>query len=77
MSKETYSYVKRDLPIWQKRPTHMTKETYSYVKKKCDQHNRAGRMRGWQPHIWQKRPIIWQKRPTHMAKETYSYGKRD
>ena len=28
MAKETYSYSKRDLIIWQKRPNHMAKETY-------------------------------------------------
>jgi hypothetical protein len=33
MAKETYSYGKRDLHIWQKRPTHMAKETYSYGKR--------------------------------------------
>ena len=34
MAKETYSYGKRDLFIWLKRPTHMAKETYSYGKKR-------------------------------------------
>jgi len=29
MAKETYSYGKRDLFIWQKRPIHMAKETYA------------------------------------------------
>jgi len=33
MAKETYSYGKRDLFIWQKRPIHMAKEAYSYGKK--------------------------------------------
>ena len=33
MAKETYSYGKRDLFIWQKRPIHMAKETYSYGKR--------------------------------------------
>jgi len=28
MAKETYLYGKRDLLIWQKRPTYMAKETY-------------------------------------------------
>ena len=28
MTKETYSYDKRDLFIWQKRPIHMTKEAH-------------------------------------------------
>ena len=41
--KETYSYEKRDLFIWQKRPIHMKKETYSYGKRGL--------------FIWQKRPI--------------------
>jgi hypothetical protein len=31
--KETYSYSKRDLFIFQKRPIHMPKETYSYAKR--------------------------------------------
>ena len=72
------SYGKRDLHIWQKRPTHMAKETYTYGKRDL--------------LIWQKRPshmanetysygkrdlLIWQKRPTHTAKAAYSYGKRD
>ena len=30
MAKETYVYGKRDLCIWQKRPTYMAKETYVY-----------------------------------------------
>ena len=36
MAKETYTYGKRDLHIWQKkRPTHMAKkETYTYGKKR-------------------------------------------
>jgi len=42
MAKETYSYGKRDLLTWQKRPTHMAKETYSYGKRDL--------------LIWQKRP---------------------
>ena len=42
VSKETYSYGKRDLFIWQKRPIHMAKETYSYGKRDL--------------FIWQKRP---------------------
>jgi hypothetical protein len=33
MAKETYLYGKRDLPIWQKRPTYMAKETYLYGKR--------------------------------------------
>jgi len=32
MAKETYSHGKRDLLIWQKRPTHMAKETYAHGK---------------------------------------------
>jgi len=28
VSKETYSYGKRDLFIWQKRPIHVAKEVY-------------------------------------------------
>jgi len=44
MAKETYSYYKRDLLIWQKRPTHMAKETYSYGKQ--------------DPLMWQKRPTL-------------------
>jgi recombinational DNA repair protein RecT len=77
MAKEAYSYGKRGLFIWQKRPVHMAKEAYSYGKRGL--------------FLWQKRPIpmakeaysygkrglfIWQKRPVHMAKEAYSYGKR-
>jgi len=42
MTKETYIYDKRDLHIWQKRPTYMTKETYIYGKRDC--------------HIWPKSP---------------------
>ena len=33
VSKETYSYGKRDLFILQKRPTNITKETYPYKTK--------------------------------------------
>jgi hypothetical protein len=32
-AKEAYSYGKRGLFIWQKRPIHMAKETYSYGKR--------------------------------------------
>ena len=77
--------VKRDLLIWQKRPTYMAKEAYL--------HGKRGLL------IWQKRPtnssftacqvleflsvrinasvrgkrglLVWQKRPTYMAKEAY------
>ena len=34
-AKETYSYGKRDLFIWQKRPIHMSEEAYSYGKRDC------------------------------------------
>jgi len=73
VSKETYSYGKRDLFIWQKRPIYMAKETYdetySYGKRDL--------------FIWQQRPIhmaketysygkrdlfIWQKRPTNTSR---------
>ena len=75
---ETYMCDKRDLHLWQKRPTYMTKETYTYDKR--DQYK------------WQKRPTHmtketftdenrdqhkWKKLPTHMTKETYTYDKRD
>jgi len=61
--KETYLYGKRDLLIWQKRPTYMAKETYLY---------------GKETYLYGKRDLlIWQKRPTYMAKETYLYGERD
>jgi hypothetical protein len=33
LAKETYLYGKRDLFIWQKRPTYMAKETYLYGKR--------------------------------------------
>jgi len=39
MATETYSYGKRDLFIWQKRPIHMAKETYSYGKSLHDFHH--------------------------------------
>ena len=56
MTKETYIYDKRDLHIWQKRPTYMTKETYIYDKRDL--------------HIWQKRLPYMAKEPyicgTHM-----------
>jgi len=42
-AKEAYSYGKRDLFIWQKRPIHMAKEACSYGKRGL--------------FIWQKRPI--------------------
>jgi predicted metal-binding protein len=42
MAKEAYSYGKRGLFIWQKRPIHMAKEAYSYGKRGL--------------FIWQKRP---------------------
>jgi hypothetical protein len=63
---DTYSYGKRDLFMWQKRPVHVAKETYLYGKRDL--------------FIWQKRPVhvaketysygkrdlsMWQKRPTH------------
>jgi hypothetical protein len=47
MAKETYSYGKRDLFIWQKRPMYMAKETYVYGKRDL--------------FIWQKRPIYMEK----------------
>jgi hypothetical protein len=56
MAKETYPYRKRDLLIWQKRPTHMAKETYSYGKRDL--------------LIWQKRPRIALNKSEHLAKET-------
>jgi len=43
MAKEAYSYGKRGLFIWQKRPVHMALEAYSYGKSGL--------------FIWQKRPI--------------------
>ena len=79
MAKETYSYGKRDLFIWQKRPIYMAKETYSYDKRDL--------------FIWQKRPIhmaketysydkrdlfIWQKRPIRISiPEVCASVKRD
>ena len=56
--------VKRDLFIWQKRPTHMSKETYSYVKSDLI--------------IWQKRPHHMAKEAyLQVSKEAISYVKRD
>ena len=56
VAKETYSYGKRDLFIWQKRPIHMAKETYSYGKRDL--------------FIWQKRPNTQVKEAHYVAKET-------
>jgi hypothetical protein len=61
MVKETYSYGKRDLFIWQKRPIHMKQQTYS-------------NWRTWGMRKCQKRPIIRQKRPIIRIKETYYTG---
>ena len=46
VTKETYSYGKRDLPIWQKRPrpTYMAKGTYSYGKQV---------VHTWKEFMWQ------------------------
>ena len=60
MAKETYVYGKRDLLVWQKRPTCMAKETYVYGK------------RDLATYLYGKRDLrVWQKRPTRVAKEAY------
>ena len=71
MAKETYSYGKRDLFIWQKRPTR------DYVAKKDLPASPPRRLILRRVSYGKRDLLIWQKRPTHMAKETYSYGKRD
>ena len=64
MAKEAYSYDKRGLFIWQKRPITHTKETYRYtgIPEVC---------------VSVKRDVFtWQKRPILVTKEAYSYDKR-
>ena len=86
MAKETCLYGKRDLLVWQKRPTYIgtvcavpclrcTKETYLYCKRDL--------------LVLPKRDLlVWQKRPAYIGivcivpclrctKETCVYGKRD
>ena len=58
MAKETYSYGKRDLFIWQKRPIHMAKEAYLYGKRDL--------------FIWQKRPIHMAKETYSYGKRDLS-----
>ena len=54
MAKETYSYGKRVLFIWQKRPIHMAKEM---LKSMCV---------AKETYLYGKRDLfIWQKRPIH------------
>ena len=90
MAKEAYSYGKRGLFIWQKRPVHMAKEAYSYGKKGLQTMACLSNM---------NRPLLSYKQvsfvtyayipepgrrqastlqgPIHMSKEAYSYVKRD
>jgi len=80
--KETRIDGKRDLHIWQKRPTHMEKETHVY---RIDSYI-------FQPHRWQTRHIhmtketyTYEKRDPRTStvtyfnatKQTYTYDKRD
>jgi len=51
-------YGKRDLLIWQKRPTYMAKETYLYGKRDL--------------LIWQKRPIYMALISIFYSKRTHS-----
>jgi len=52
---EPYTYGKKDLHIWQKRPIHMAKETYTYGKKR-------------DLHIWpKKRPTHMAKRDLNIV----------
>ena len=61
VSKETCSYGKRDLFIWQKSPVHMAKEPHEHS------HNRA-----IHECVSVKRDLsIWQKSPDYPEKETY------
>ena len=81
--------VKRDLLIWQKRPTHLAKETYPYGKRDLpiwQNGKRALHTLAYHtiPLYGKRDLLIWQKGPPHtgltylcMAKDTYSYGKKD
>ena len=63
MSK-TNKYVKSDLQICQKRPTHMSNE-------------KLPAFLFCALHICQKRPALCQKRPAVISKETHRYVRRD
>ena len=76
-SKETYTYRianetyrpytdgKRDLVLWQKRPSSIANETYRpYTDGKRD-------LRSRQTRNMDMREVVWQKRPICVSKETY------
>jgi len=68
MAKETYSYGKRGLFIWQKRPTNTSipevclsvSETWLYGKRDL--------------FMWQKRPVYMEKRPVDMSYSSLIIG---
>ena len=75
MSRKTDICVKRDLYLWQKRPTSMSKRTYTDVKRQKESHIYVKR----DLHLYQKTHVLMykeKKTAAFMSKETYIHIQR-
>ena len=64
--------IKRDLRMWQKRPTYVAKETYVCGKRDLRMWQKRPTYVAKEAYVCGKRDLrMWQKRPTYVAKEAY------